>query len=176
MNHVSLPAKQGFRQYMATAPLNDTIAVRQAQIREAGNAKAQFLAYCAMFRDEASVAPKATPPLEETHPILAQLRSMAADLGFSLTAEDKEVGVQVVKTSKPKARKAKKNNGFAVGTKFSYAGQNGNSKWLVVSDDGTTKKSKQPAFMCKRDGASEARAWSKAQVERKLNDGTITIL
>lgn len=53
----TLGAKAGFKAYMATSA--PTAAERQAEIRSAGNSKAQFVAYCDIFGDQLK-GPKAT--------------------------------------------------------------------------------------------------------------------
>lgn len=172
MKHTLLKPAEGMRQYLATPGLNETIVQNQAAILAAG--KNKLAAYCEMF-PRTTDQPKAEPVKVATYrERLLALIGRAEDEGQIEVAD--LIALADEEDAKPKARKRNaKPKAFGVGTKFSYAGQNGTSKWEVVSDDATTKKSKQPAFMCLRDGASEPRAWSKSQIERKLADGTISL-
>lgn len=103
--------KAGFRSYMASSA--PTARDRQAQIRSAGNAKAQFEAYCAIFGEQFGNGRVRTAAVEQHNEGRKQtlIERLAAKLGVStgdldalVEDEDDNVGVVVLAEPKPKAK------------------------------------------------------------------------
>jgi hypothetical protein len=89
-------AKAGFRHYLAQH--TPTAAARRAEIRSAGNSKAQFEAYCAIFGSQfgpvnGNGAVRAEEQREEVREngAVAELRRLAAKLGVRVVTDESPV-------------------------------------------------------------------------------------
>lgn len=164
MHHQKLTAKAGMRQYMrVNAP---SVAATQRQIKSAGNAKAQFNAYCAKFPRNEEVAEATTTETQD---------SLIERLAALITGA-REVGVQVVQDEPkaPRTRASKpKASTFSIGTTFLYHGKSADSVWEIVAE-GKTKANK-PGFVSVNTESGRSAVWNTKSLNLYLASGQIEV-